>query len=1431
MMDTNRDRNLLFGILAVQLRGVQPAQLVEAAAAWAVDPSRSLAERMVDKGLIGEADRELLERLVEDAVRAHGGSVALVVETFGGQEYLSKTCFGHTDDLDKIKTSPMDSVTFFSGTGREISGVSETPGRYSLVSHHARGGMGRVLVVHDEYLGRNIALKELLPPGAPEAEPSKPSPVRHSASLVARFLQEARITSQLEHPAIVPVYELGRRQDGSLYYTMRLVRGKTFAAALRECGGVEQRLRLLSNFISLCQAMAYAHSRGVIHRDIKPANVMLGQFGETVVLDWGLAKVRDNEDVHMEDIRDTLHFLDIDQEKALPDTAYGRALGTPHYMPPEQAEGRIDDINERSDVYSLGAVLYEILTGAPPHSGKTTREILESVISLPPKPVLEAAPDAPPELAVICEKALCKDPAGRYQSAVELAEEVQRFVDGSLVRAYRYSLRQVLAHYYGKHRALVNLSLAFAALLLVVAVSSYVSILNARDREHAQRLAAEEARRMEAEARGAAERQAYLAQIHLAQARLKEGDTIRAAEALWAAPPKERGWEWGCLLNQVEPGILTVETPESTIFAAVFSPDGARIGTNTHPLPPAVYDTATGGQLALMEAEPQVYLDTVFSPDGARYMGVSEEGLASVWDAATGKRLHRIGLGAPGKACAFDATGKRIFIGTGDGRICAYDSGTGARLMEAKLSDAPVARVLPLPGRDRLLVETTGEALLRLWDSAAGACLWTAPGTEAELSADGARAAACRDADIVLLDTENGAELGVLRGHEKGVFSMHFNRDASRLISASMDGTAILWNTGGAAPLHRFGTPGGTPVIHAFLLQRDALVFSVDGMNKCRLYDTATGAMLRVFDARETGVNRAEAHPAGQWVLLASGGHSFQLVNAAAPAGVQCLVANPAPGNPLRDIAASSDGRILAVTQDSAEAGVFVVDTVEKRAATAFAASFGGFAQKPALSADGARMIMPAGRFTPVVVDNPAAAPKFTPFSGHDAPVSAVAIKLDGSTAASGDDSGGLCLWNAATGAMEQRLDAHKGVVSALSFSPDGKRLLSAGFDGELVFRNAATGEKEGELPRQEGGVAAACFSPDGKRAAAVTTFGVIRMWDAAAGAELGTARIDAFNGRADEYAAAGYAIRFWHDGGLLYARSPLGTGVLRDAGTMDSLAWFDYEAWVAPLSGGRYAAAGLGGGLAVIAPPAETADLAAFDADRHRQYQLEWAENTAFADAPAPPLWVLAGREELAGALSELAGALRAAPDSAGLSVPQCRAAGVLLLKPGDLLRELDGVAAAEPSVLETAAARLNGGTETATLLLIRNGREQRVHYWTRPVERTERAVTLARADALGLVEYALDAVPAARSALPNDAAWTYFSMPQDSPLLAKTGLFREELLVAVDGVPVAGPAALEQSLLRLRESVTAGTVSAFSLTVKRGPFRETVYDVKVEQ
>ncbi len=287
--------------------------------------------------------------------------------------------------------------------------------RYAPTRTLGRGAQGEVVLCRDVHVGRDVALKRMT------------AKARRDEGAIARFLREARVQGQLEHPAVVPVHDLDADDEGTAFFTMKCLRGKTLSEILRAQRrgdpGAERfpRRRLLGAFAAVCLAVDYAHSRGVIHRDIKPDNLMLGEYGEVYVLDWGIAKLLNAPG-------DTI----LDGERDGVGTEVGTIMGTCGYMPPEQARGALADIDSRSDVYALGAVLFEILTLTPLHEKDTWAAMLMATVDGVNAKASERAPDrdVPPELDAVCIKATCVDPAERHQSARELHDAVERFLEG-----------------------------------------------------------------------------------------------------------------------------------------------------------------------------------------------------------------------------------------------------------------------------------------------------------------------------------------------------------------------------------------------------------------------------------------------------------------------------------------------------------------------------------------------------------------------------------------------------------------------------------------------------------------------------------------------------------------------------------------------------------------------------------------------------------------------------------------------------------------------------------------------------------------------------------------------------------------------------------------------------------------------------------------
>jgi tetratricopeptide (TPR) repeat protein len=342
--------------------------------------------------------------------------------------------------------------------------------RYQLIREHARGGAGRISLAWDRRLGREVAVKE---------------PLRAGQG-TARLVREAIVTARLQHPAIVPVHDAAERPGGTPFYVMKLIEGRSLRDAIAAAPTFPQRLALLPTVIAVTDAIAYAHSKGVIHRDLKPHNVLVGEFGETALIDWGLATNLQSSDSSPGGTAPSLASLSEGGEA----TKTGAVLGTPAYMPPEQARG--EKLDQRADVYALGAMVYHLLAGSPPYVAREGTTVIAQVVAGPPRPLLDAVPKVPPELTAIVAKAMARDREDRYPTAKQLAEDLKRYQTGRLVAAHEYSVGALLLRWLARHKGVVAVAAASVIILAFGGIVSVRRVLAERNRAQDQRAAAED---------------------------------------------------------------------------------------------------------------------------------------------------------------------------------------------------------------------------------------------------------------------------------------------------------------------------------------------------------------------------------------------------------------------------------------------------------------------------------------------------------------------------------------------------------------------------------------------------------------------------------------------------------------------------------------------------------------------------------------------------------------------------------------------------------------------------------------------------------------------------------------------------------------------------------------------------------------------------
>jgi eukaryotic-like serine/threonine-protein kinase len=467
------DRNLLVGLVALQNGLINQAQLVAAFQEWSLEKGRALVDHLVSFGHLNDAQRAVVEALADLHVMKHGDVEQSLAAIPAGPSTRKRLAQLGDLDIERslarqgLAATAVDEDSDLTANYSVGSATSDGQ-RFRVLRPHAHGGLGAVFVALDAELHREVALKQILDSHADEPTSRQ------------RFVLEAEVTGGLEHPGIVPVYGMGTYGDGRPYYAMRFIRGGSLKEAIdrfhndqalkRDLGRRSLELRkLLRRFSDVCNAIDYAHSRGVLHRDIKPGNIIVGKHGETLVVDWGLAKVTGRSDP-VSGERALLPSSASGSAETLP----GSALGTPAYMSPEQAEGNVEHLGPRSDVYSLGATLYYLLTGRPPVEGNVA-SVLRAVQQGDFKPPRHVDATIDGALEAVCQKAMARRPDDRYASPLALVEDVERWMADERVLAWREPLARRARRWAKRNRTAVTAA-GVALLALVTGLSAVLAV-------------------------------------------------------------------------------------------------------------------------------------------------------------------------------------------------------------------------------------------------------------------------------------------------------------------------------------------------------------------------------------------------------------------------------------------------------------------------------------------------------------------------------------------------------------------------------------------------------------------------------------------------------------------------------------------------------------------------------------------------------------------------------------------------------------------------------------------------------------------------------------------------------------------------------------------------------------------------------------------
>ncbi len=1089
IVETETDKGLLTGLLALQLGFVSRDAAVDAIQCWSHEGHRNLVEVLEERGALTPEQASIVENLANDMAARGSGTFRIATLADFDPEPPS------TQEMPALSANG-DPLATRVPTRQE---AALPRARFHRMHTHAEGGLGVVYVARDGELNREVALKEI-----------KEVWADHDQSR-ARFLLEAEVTGGLEHPGIVPVYSLGRHADGRPYYAMRFVRGLTLQESIeqyhkmrREGASASQRSlefqRMLRVFLDVCNTIGYAHSRGVLHRDIKPSNILLGKFGETLVVDWGLAKPFDKEGLEHSGEEQPIRPSAVND---LEHTLAGASIGTPGYMSPEQATGRLEKMGPTSDLYSLGATLYAILTGTPPFSGKELFEILGKMGRGEFARPRQVDSDIPRPLEAICLKAMSMKIVGRYQSAADLATDIEHWLADEPVSALDEDANSRFSRWCRKHRGMVRVLAVALLLMSFLSVAASFVVNTARLRANTERQRAE----------------AITAGLSLDRAlgRMERGEggrgMLRLAQSLSVAPDHATDLKMAIRANLGGWGRYAIPLAQliplpGMVHAVAFSDDGRRLITGCRVLGESgptsqtqVWDVSTGEQvgitivhegtvLAIVHGEkghwslsggstrhahvmdvevrhtighviehPEEIQSGAFAPGGKRMALGGAHGCVRVWNVESATECGPV-LQHPGAVLgmAFSPDGSRLLTGCTDGAARLWDFETGKMIGEPLLHSGAVDAVAFRPDGKRIATGGT-HGLVRFWDAQ------------------------------TFKPTDHGLR------HQGAVYALAYNDAGTRVITGCEDNRARLWDA-------ETGRLLGLPIEMRGSVE--AAVFAPDGNSvatgsgdrNARIWDTTDANVVLPARAIHNRVGAIAYLSDDKTVLI---GRADGLIERCDAATLHPIGESWNSGVPIKSMAVRPGGGAVVVVGEEGEAVCFDPVLGAKHSSKWLATQK---VRAASYSSDGKLLVTGGEDGIARFWDVHAAAP--LPLTlDHRWPISVVLVHPNKPIVLTA--GGGLArLWNSSTGGILRTFPSADGPIYAAAFSPDGMYVATGGEDDMARVRVVDTGALVSYPHEHNGSVIAVAFSADGRTLATGGNDGKAKFWDVQTSKPLG---------------------------------------------------------------------------------------------------------------------------------------------------------------------------------------------------------------------------------------------------------------------------------------------------------------------------------------